>query len=94
MTRTVVEAAKNGDQEMCKKSSLKQELMNKYCDENLIDDYAKNMECKTSDNFCFSCCDNEFGQANVTGKEGCYSVCLEGEGLRGDWGSNPKGIKK
>lgn len=92
MTRTVVEAAKNGDQEICKKSSLKQELMNKYCDENLIDDYAKNAECKTSDNFCFSCCDNEFGQANVTGKEGCYSFCLEGEGLRGDWGAKP--IKK
>lgn len=94
MTRTVVEAAKNGDQDICKRSSLKQELMNSYCDENLIDDYAKNAECKTSDNFCFSCCDNEFGQANVTGKENCYQYCLEGEGLRGDWKTNPKNIKK
>lgn len=89
MTRDLMEVTKTGNQAVCKDAWGNKEQMSQYCDENIIDDVVKNIDCKLKDNFCFSCCDNEFGKANTVGKEGCYNFCLEKEGLKGDWVKNP-----
>lgn len=88
MTKDIVEATKNGDQKICKTAWGNETLMNKYCDDNVIDDLNKNIECKLNDNFCYSCCDNEFGKANLTGKEECYNLCLSKENIKGQWEKN------
>eukprot|EP00340_Litonotus_pictus_P006921 CAMPEP_0170517440 /NCGR_PEP_ID=MMETSP0209-20121228/3432_1 /TAXON_ID=665100 ORGANISM="Litonotus pictus, Strain P1" /NCGR_SAMPLE_ID=MMETSP0209 /ASSEMBLY_ACC=CAM_ASM_000301 /LENGTH=752 /DNA_ID=CAMNT_0010802691 /DNA_START=71 /DNA_END=2325 /DNA_ORIENTATION=+ len=76
MTTEMVEATKNGNANTCKSNYMIPEKMTKYCNENVVEDYAKNNECKDKDNFCFICCDHEFGKANISGKDACYTTCL------------------
>jgi len=91
MTSQILEATKIGNQQLCKDSWGSTDQMNSYCDSNYIDDILKNAECKDNDNFCIACCDSEFGLANVSGKNTCYSFCLSKESIRGDWfGANNK----
>lgn len=85
MTKSLVEATKQGNAQVCKLSWGNTEQMKKYCDDNIVDDFTANELCKLEDNFCFACCDNEFGKANVSGKDSCYNICFGKESLTGDW---------
>jgi len=85
IAKQLVEVSKTGDAKICKDNFGNPDLMATYCDDNVIEDYAKNLECKTQENFCFVCCDSEFGKANISGKDACYNKCLEKENLRGAW---------
>ena len=85
MSKSLVDATRNGDAKTCKDAWATEQKMKDYCDKNIIDDYSRNLECKIKDNFCFMCCDHEFGKANLEGKEQCYNICLENVKLRGDW---------
>lgn len=85
MNSNIINATKSGDSEKCKSTFKNQPLMNKYCDEHVNEDYNKNLECKIEENFCFACCDSEFGSANTKSKDQCYKLCLGEEAFRGEW---------
>jgi hypothetical protein len=46
-----------------------------YCASNFFDNYAKLSECKSIDTFCFTCCENEFGEVKIVERENCYKKC-------------------
>ena len=59
-----------------------------YCNTAFGDDYVKNTNCKSPDNFCYSCCENEFGNMNMAQRDDCESACdkLDKKNLEdGDW---------
>lgn len=45
-----------------------------YCSINYADNYGKFSECK-SENFCYTCCESEFGEINMIQREQCYGKC-------------------
>ena len=85
MSKQILIATKNGSTEKCKNSWGDEVKMNEYCDSNVVDDIAKNVECKLKENFCFACCDSEFGVTHSDSKTSCYNYCLEKETIKGDW---------
>ena len=49
--------------------------MQKYCDNNFMDNYAKNQDCKNPDDFCYVCCENEYGNMFINQRDKCYDMC-------------------
>jgi len=75
MASELMMANKMGDMSVCLKSRNSKNLITQYCDGNFIDDYAKNNECKDPDNFCYVCCENEFGNMYLKKRDECYQMC-------------------
>jgi hypothetical protein len=50
-----------------------------YCQIHFPDNYAKFMECKSVDTFCFVCCENEFGEMHIGDREKCYKDVCESD---------------
>ena len=46
-----------------------------YCNNNFVEDPDENMECKQKSDFCFMCCDNEFGSYNTLDRVNCLKEC-------------------
>lgn len=92
MAKSLLDASKEGNLNKCKDSKEKKESVIAYCDENILDDYAKNLDCKQKDKFCYICCETEFGNMQASLRNNCYDMCdgKEFEGkkqydLGGDW---------
>ncbi len=88
MTRNLLDANKFGSMEICRKSNNNVVKVKEYCDANFITNYLKNINCKEMDNFCYICCEHEFGNMYMRERDQCYTMCddmvrkdLEG----GDW---------
>jgi hypothetical protein len=75
MARNIIDANKNGDMNKC--NIKEQEKINSYCDENIVDDFNKNFECKQSPQFCYICCEHEFGNMVLVKRDECYKICDE-----------------
>lgn len=84
MTSSLIKANKKGNKEKCKSAKSNQTSMNTYCDENVVEDLNSNIECKKELNFCFVCCDNEFGKLNMEEREACYNFCGSSD-IKGLW---------
>lgn len=75
MTREIMLANKNGDQAVCKKGKDHPgDVRETYCNNNFVDDWTRNADCKGED-FCYICCENEFGAMFVTQRDNCYKMC-------------------
>ena len=65
-----------------------------YCTNNFNDDFAKLENCKDPKNFCYTCCENEFGEVHVKLRDSCYKKCdgaNKGEGNdSGKWVWSPE----
>jgi len=63
--------------------------INAYCENNFFDNYYKLLDCKDKDGFCYSCCENEFGDIHVAERDDCYNMCdgkkKSKKGKRGNW---------
>jgi len=88
MTKNLLDANKFGSMEICRKSNSDIVKIKEYCNANFVDNYMKNVNCKEVDNFCYICCENEFGNMYIKYRDKCYTMCdemlkkdLEG----GDW---------
>lgn len=84
MTTTLIEANKSGDKAKCKTARKSQSSIDSYCDENLVEDLNANIECKKELNFCFVCCDNEYGKLNFDERDSCYKFCGDSD-ISGVW---------
>ena len=84
----IMNANKKGNQKIC--SDLRQDIpkIAEYCDRNFSNDYNKNISCKDPSNFCYTCCENEFGNMYISNRDDCQSMCDDldkSELMDGDW---------
>ncbi len=75
MAQELLNANKFGDKLLCKSNRGDKMKMQKYCDSNFLDNYAKNQDCKNPDDFCYVCCENEFGNMYIKERDNCYDMC-------------------
>jgi len=74
MSKEIMLANKNGNIETCRKGRMNPDLRETYCNENFVDDWSRNSDCK-SDDFCYICCETEYGAMFVTQRDNCYKMC-------------------
>lgn len=75
MAKELLNANKFGDHKLCKSSRGDKMKMQKYCDSNFLDNYTKNLDCKNPDDFCYVCCENEYGNMYIKERDKCYDMC-------------------
>lgn len=77
----VMKAMKEGSSQMCNLGKIEQNISvrESYCNNAFSDDFFLNNECKELENFCYTCCENEFGNIHLDKREDCYNEC---DGLR------------
>lgn len=75
MATEMLKASKNGDMEKCKKGIVDVEARDTYCNVSYIDDFVRNSDCKTDEDFCYMCCESEFGNMFIDRRESCYNMC-------------------
>jgi len=77
MAADLMKANKLGDWRKCKRARDDKKLIFDYCNGNFSDNYIKNNDCKDHDNFCYVCCENEYGNMYIKKRDMCYGVCDE-----------------
>jgi len=75
MANEIMGANKRGNKEQCKDARNNLNKIKEYCDRNYITDYVKNMNCKEPQNFCYSCCETEFGNMFIADRDDCQTMC-------------------
>jgi hypothetical protein len=75
MAKNLINAHKKGNMMLCKNAFGNKQKINEYCNSELIDNYVKNIECRTDTNFCYVCCENEFGNLEMEKRDICYKMC-------------------
>jgi hypothetical protein len=75
MAQNLIDANRNGDENKCKNSYGNQDKINYYCNTSVYDDLSKNLECKDPSNFCYICCETEFGNMIMDKRDHCYEMC-------------------
>jgi len=74
MSKEIMLANKNGDVGKCRRGKMNADFRESYCNENFVDDWTRNSDCKGED-FCYVCCETEFGAMFVTERDNCYKMC-------------------
>jgi len=76
MTAQMLKAEVEGDMTNCgpNKDGVHREA---YCNRIYGDDWAQNKSCRNKDNFCYMCCETEFGDLHMDARDLCYSKCDE-----------------
>jgi hypothetical protein len=75
MAKNIMEANRQGDMMLCKKGKYNASDRNNYCDVNYIEDFVRNSECKDEKEFCYMCCEHEFGSNFLDERTECYDMC-------------------
>ena len=75
MAKQMLLANRNGNEKNCIKGRVDHDYRETYCNENFVEDWTKNSECKSDEDFCYTCCENEFGLSFVTQRDNCYNIC-------------------
>jgi len=71
---------KEGSIPPCVKGITDLDFRETYCNTHFIEDYTLNLNCKSED-YCYTCCENEFGNAFRMKRSECYKQC-DGEEKR------------
>jgi hypothetical protein len=74
LTQNMLTAEKIGDQKKCTNTII-QNKFEEYCNLNFANDPNTHSDCKVKDNFCFICCENEFGDMHLNERENCVAAC-------------------
>ncbi len=71
--------AKSGDSSKCfipiSTSPEQIKKIEDYCTAAYPDNFLKFNECKAPESFCFTCCENEFGEIHIVDRDKCYKNC-------------------
>jgi len=65
---------KEGSIQPCLKGRADPDFRETYCNTHFVEDYTLNSNCKSED-YCFTCCENEFGNAFRMKRSECYKHC-------------------
>jgi len=71
------QAEKIGDMALCQ-ANASPDHMEKYCNKYFDTDPQQNKECRNVENFCYICCENEFGDVHIDKRDKCYEQCQTG----------------
>lgn len=74
MSKEIMLANKNGSIDTCRRGRKDMDYRENYCNKSFVDDWTRNSDCK-SDDYCYICCENEFGAMYVTQRDNCYKMC-------------------
>jgi len=75
MAQNLVDANKKGSELKCKNAYGDNDKISSYCNSNVIDDFNRNESCKEPMAFCYTCCETEFGNMQITERDHCYAMC-------------------
>lgn len=77
LAKKVMNAMKEGSSVICNVGKVKdkQSVRDDYCNKAFAEDFFSNNECKNVDNFCYTCCEKEFGNLHLDKREDCYNEC-------------------
>ena len=85
ISQKVMEANKVGNKDTCinglgrhsteKDPSNGNDARKAYCEANYHEDFNELQFCKNFDNFCYYCCDNEFGLMKPAERDTCHEAC-------------------
>lgn len=78
----VMKAHRKGDMGKC--LSKDQKVVCEYCEGAYKEDASQMIECKNEENYCFMCCENEFGGYHQKEKQKCLEQCDCDSG-KGNW---------
>lgn len=78
----VLKSHRKGDMSRCMTKDNDQ--ICKYCEEVFKEDAQAMSDCKDQENFCFMCCENEFGSFYQSDKEKCMDQC-DDNSAKGSW---------
>ncbi len=90
MAKEILLNNKEGSIKPCIKGKTNADFRENYCNQNFVEDYINNSSCKNSDDFCYTCCEHEFGNAYRIKRSQCYKVCdgLDKKNLKKKDGNN------
>ena len=75
MAKNLMNANKKGNMLICKNAYGNKEKITDYCNREIVDNYVKNIECRSESSFCYVCCENEFGNLVMEKRDVCYKMC-------------------
>jgi hypothetical protein len=75
MAKDIMLANKKGSSKFCRKGKKNKKERIAYCNANFVEDIVRNTDCKDKDEFCYMCCENEFGDMFIQLREDCYNMC-------------------
>jgi hypothetical protein len=75
MAKEILLANREGNIQNCIKGKTDVDFRETYCNTNFVEDYVHNTACKSSEDFCYTCCENEFGNAYRIKRNNCYKMC-------------------
>ena len=79
---------KDGNKDNCFKANKETEKNVKmYCSNNFMDTPQKYAECIVIEDFCYVCCENEFGNMHLKQRDTCYNACESPAAAKGQSGS-------
>jgi hypothetical protein len=73
ISKKLLKASKQGDSDYCN-PERESKLIIDYCNKN-FNDVSKQAECVKYDNYCYLCCENEFGDLHLDDRADCNSKC-------------------
>jgi hypothetical protein len=74
MSKDMGKIYKDGDMAKCKTALQNQQNRDTYCGVNYPEDYVRFSECKSDDDFCYFCCETEFGDMHMDKRRQCYDT--------------------
>jgi hypothetical protein len=75
MAKEIILANKEGSYKPCINGKTNIDFRENYCNTNFVDDFVHNTSCKEAENYCYTCCQHEFGQAYKQQRSNCYKMC-------------------
>jgi len=96
MASDLMKANKQGSWKKCKNARKSKEKTEEYCNNNFSTNFIKNQECRNPENFCYICCENEYGNMYLKKRDKCYNMCdnFSKKDLNsGDWVWNSNLVK-
>ena len=75
LTQSIITAEKTGDTQNCLNALGNESHIKRYCSIAYSSDSESELECKNSDNFCYLCCENEFGELHKDERNKCIGIC-------------------
>ncbi len=74
MTNELILAEHNGDILQCSANATNEDMQT-YCENNFTDDAERFIECNRPEDFCYICCETEFGELHEEHRDECYDKC-------------------
>jgi hypothetical protein len=74
ISKDLIRASKKGDFDECNPERDGKQIIN-YCKVNYQNDDIKIGDCIKNDNFCYMCCESEYGDLHLELRNNCYNKC-------------------